>query len=136
MNARNPILPTIIVATMMYFPSVVSCAVIPAESPTVLMAETTSNNRSSNGCCSVINNANNAATMYSNDNSTVLKALVVTCAGICFPKTSTLLLPVTMERRFSRATAKVVVLIPPPVEAGDAPIPHQQDDQKERGKGQ
>ena len=50
------------------------------------------------------------------------KALLMEISEICLLNTSTLSLPRARLIKLSVARAKVLVLIPPPVELGDAPI--------------
>ncbi len=57
-----------------------------------------------------------------NEIHNMANALEVDSLEIRLPKSWILLLPLAIEKIFNVANAKVLVFIPPPVEAGEAPI--------------
>jgi len=104
------------------FPGVVSSGVIPVLKPTVPKAEKTSKARAKKGLFSTIVIANITINIKQSEIKIIVRALRISVEGMRFPQKTTSLEPWRSAFTTPIISAKVVVLIPPPVEAGEAPI--------------
>src|SRR5690606_40311730 len=103
--------------------SLLKSPVIPKLKPTVLYAEKHSKAMSSkclSGSKWAMKNTPNPIT--TKERLIVAKALLTEISAISLLQISILSFPLARLKKLSVAMAKVLVLIPPPVEAGDAPI--------------
>lgn len=107
---------------MITFPAALSCGVMPKLSPQVAYAEKLSNAMDMNPrWLSVIASPSMVLPTARKERAMMAKALLMESVDILRPKISSLSFPLAKLAMFRSATAKVVVLIPPPVEPGEAP---------------
>ena len=120
---KGPILPIYIVSMMRILPSPLNLGVIPNESPTVLKAEKTSNNTScivAHG--SLIKRMNDEIKITVKLKEMTVNALVTKGEGSVLSKMLTVSLAAILDFKKANITPIVLVLTPPPVEPGEAPI--------------
>src|SRR5690606_13335902 len=116
-------LPTNIIPTKTNLLELLKSPVIPKLKPTVLYAEKHSKAMSSNpffGSKCAIRKMPKPITI--NESAITANALLTEISAISLLKISILLFPFARLIKLSVAMAKVLVLIPPPVDAGEAPI--------------
>ena len=119
----KPILPKNIKKITTYFPGSLSSGVIPKDKPTVLKAENTSKAISKSVNCGLkISNNKIPKPIEANEIEIIANALKTDSLATLLVPISIFDLSLAIEKIFNVAIAKVVVLIPPPVEAGEAPI--------------
>jgi hypothetical protein len=104
------------------FPVIVSSGVIPVLKPTVPKAENTSKARAKKGLFSTIVITNITINIKQSEIKMIVRALRISVEGMRFPQKTTSLEPWSSALTTPIISAKVVILIPPPVEAGAAPI--------------
>lgn len=110
------------VIAIKYFPVTDKSGVIPLLNPTVLYAETASNSKSEAFIFgSIITNRSVTKLITRKDSIIKANALLIEISGISRLLISILFFPLVRLNALRSATVKVLVLIPLPVEAGDAP---------------
>ena len=119
---RGPTLPVNIVKIIINLPVVEREGVMPRVSPTVPNADIDSNNIGMNSKGSVIQSKVVVTTTVPKDSNIITKARFKKSSGRVFLKTFISSCPFKTLLINKKAVAKVVVLIPPPVDPGDAPI--------------
>ena len=121
-NVSVPILPIYMVKIIIDLPAKLSEEVIPVDNPTVPNAEISSKSRLRKLLfVSVIDNAKVEININEIENSAIENALLMVSFEIVCLTISTFFRPLIVLIAERRITEKVVVLIPPPVEPGDAP---------------
>src|SRR5690606_19235035 len=107
---------------MITLPAALSCGVMPRLSPHVAYAEKLSKAMDINPrWLSVIASPIMVVPTARKESAMMANALLTESVDILRPKISSLSLPLARLTMLRRATAKVVVLMPPPVDPGDAP---------------
>jgi len=122
-RVSGPIRPRNIVIIITIFEAIDSDEVMPVESPTVAEAETTSKNI----CIDVKPVSKNMIAVVERKvmprkRTKIASALFTISLGMVLLETSTWFFSLIIVLMLINMTAKVVVLIPPPVEPGEAPI--------------
>lgn len=116
------ILPTNMVTVIMNFPTPERSAVMPILYPVVLYAETLSNiilNKLKSGSKKASSKTDNP--IATNESIIIAKDLLTVFCETSLPKASIRFFPLAILIILSEATASVLVLIPPPTDAGEAP---------------
>lgn len=121
-RVNAPSLPINIDNIIINFPFVVNSCVSPRDSPTVLNAETDSKIMSIMGAFSVMLNRKAEITTTITENAKTTRARLRTRNGILRLKITIRFWPVIIAPILAQSIPRVVVLIPPPVDPGDAPI--------------
>jgi hypothetical protein len=118
-----PIRPIYIDSIIILLPAKLNDEVMPTDKPTVPKAEISSNNKLRKFLSgSVIASINVEINMSEIENIAIEKALLIVSFEIECLTISTFFRPLIVLIAERRITEKVVVLIPPPVDPGDAPI--------------
>jgi hypothetical protein len=111
------------VRMIIVFPAKLKEDVIPVDKPTVPNADISSNKRLIKLLSgSVIDNINVEIKISEIENNAIEKALLMVSPEIVCFTISTFFRPLIVLKAERSITEKVVVLIPPPVEPGDAPM--------------
>lgn len=121
-RVKGPNLPANMVQARISFPTLEREVVMPVVRPTVPKAEVTSNSSGRKPAFSVRVRINVTAVIKIRAAKMTQKAFIESIMGSVRLKTTKLSLPVINPQREVTAIPKVVVLIPPPVEPGDAPM--------------
>src|SRR4030043_732274 len=119
---RAPNLPKNINKITVILPPTERNGVTPLDNPTVPKAETASNNKSKKGEFSKKVKSSTQKKIKNIEKIKITIARFNTVKGISFLNSSILFLPRITDQTPAKRTARVVVLIPPPVEPGEAPI--------------
>ena len=121
-KARVPILPISIRAVNTILLTGVKFAVIPVERPTVPNAETTSKQTGRNSVCSKNMRMSADKITSSSEPKTIAVTLFMRSWFILRLKITTSVFPINTEIQNLKRIEKEVVLIPPPVLPGEAPM--------------
>jgi len=127
-KVNGPILPKYIVRIIINLPNGESSGVIPVDKPTVPKAEVVSNNSCIKKLVAVakflstIVSKKVATTIHNKERTNIIADLWNMAFGTVLSKSVNSSLPRNIERMLDNKMLKVVVLIPPPVPPGDAPI--------------
>jgi hypothetical protein len=121
-KVKGPTLPTNIVIIIVDLLTDVRSDVIPVESPTVPKADTTSKSIFIKLVFSDKVRVNIITAIRIKDKKTIAFAFEYIDTEIALLKRTLCFFPLILENIYESTTTKVDVLIPPPVEPGDAPI--------------
>lgn len=122
-NVNTPTRPINMDAIKTYFPAIDILGVIPVELPTVAKADTSSKAKCSSGKLGSVNDSMSVPRKTTeSEKRKIENALYSKSLGMVCLKTSTCFFPRIVAMADRKMAAKVVVLIPPPVPPGEAPI--------------